>query len=234
MWILKFRSKEEFNLYNKRTIEFGVRIHFYSQKCYLDKRKICFINSGIVFGKEENKLAFFKSLKKDKKIQNIEINNDFFISVYFEKKTNARVSALKTIYNQRVIFVKPTVFDEEGFEEWEVASFDRGDLERILVEAKKLQKLSGGEFKLLSFRKQRVRDLTVQSIMPNLSVQQKRALDLAIGNGYYGYPRKITLKRLAMLMGICESTYQFHLAKAEAKVLPIFCGNKVSEKSDIN
>ena len=222
MWVLKFKSKEEFNIYNKRTIQFNIRIHFYSQKYYIEKNQIYFINSGIISGEEINKKAFFKDLKKEKKVKEIEINNDFFVSVYSEKMTETRVSALKTVYNQKIIFLKPTLFDEKGYEEWELASFNRKDLEKIIKQAKKLQKLKGGEFKLLSFKEKRVKDLTIQSIMPNLSVQQKKALELAIKNKYYGYPRKITLRKLAIMMNISESTYQFHLAKAEEKVIPYF------------
>jgi len=234
MWVLRFKSKEKFNIYNKRTIQFNIRIYFYSQKYYIEKNKIYFINSGIISGEENNKKAFFKDLKKDKKIKDIEINNDFFVSVYSEKVAEARVSALKTIYNQKIIFLKPTIFDEEGFEEWEIASFNRKDLEKIINEAKKLQKLIGGEFILLNFKEKKVKDLTIQSIMPNLSIQQKKALELAIQNRYYGYPRKITLKKLATLMNISESTYQFHLAKAEEKIIPFFSQKQLSEKSDKN
>ena len=64
--------------------------------------------------------------------------------------------------------------------------------------------------------------ISAGSAQPNLSTQQKKALELAIKNKYYGYPRKITLKKLSKLMNISESTYQFHLAKAEEKILPFF------------
>jgi predicted DNA binding protein len=222
MWVLKFKSKEEFNIYNKRCIDFNIKIHFYSQRYYVEKNKLYFINSGIISGNEENKKFFFKDLKKDKKIKNLEVNNDFFISTYFEKETEQRISALKTVYNQKIIFLKPTILDEEGFEEWEIASFDRKDLEKVLSQAKKLSKSKNLHFKLLSFKQQKIKDLTIQSIMPNLSTQQKKALELAIKNKYYGYPRKITLKKLSKLMNISESTYQFHLAKAEEKILPFF------------
>ncbi len=222
MWVLKFKSKEEFNIYNKRTIKFNIKIYFYSQKYYVKKDQIYFINSGIVSGEESNKKAFFNDLKKDKKIKEIEVNNDFFVSVYSEKTVEARISALKTIYNQKIIFLKPTIFDEQGVEEWEIASFDRKDLEKVITQAKKLQKVIGGEFQLLSFKEQKIKDLAIQSIMPNLSTQQKKALELAIQNNYYGYPRKITLKKLAKIMKISESTFQFHLAKAEEKIIPFF------------
>jgi len=222
MWVLKFKARERYNLYNERCIEFNVRIHFYSHNYYSEKNKIYFINSGIVSGEEKDKKAFFKDLKKDKKIKEIEVNNDFFISIYFEEKTEARISALKTIYNKKITFLKPAILDEEGFEEWEVASFNRKDLEDVLTQARKLQKINKAEFKLLSFKQQKIKNLMIQSTMPNLSTQQKKALELAIENNYYGYPRKITLKKLAKLMKISESTYQFHLAKAEEKILPFF------------
>jgi len=220
MWVLKFKSKEEFNIYNKRTIQFNIKIYFYSQKYYVKKDQIYFINSGIVSGEESNKKAFFNDLKKDKKIKEIEVNNDFFVSAYSEKTVEARISALKTIYNQKIIFLKPTIFDEQGVEEWEIASFDRKDLEKVITQAKKLQKVIGGEFQLLSFKEQKIKNLAIQSIIPNLSTQQKKALELAIQNNYYGYPRKITLKKLAKIMKISESTFQFHLAKAEEKIIP--------------
>lgn len=222
MWVLKFKSKEEFNIYNERCIKFNVRIHFYSQKYYVERKNVYFINSGIVSGTEENKKVFFKDLKKEKKITNLEINNDFFISTYVEKETEKRVSALKTVYNQKITFLKPAILDEQGFEEWEIASFNRSDLEKVFSQAKKLAKENNLQFTLLSFKQQKIKDLTIQSIMPNLSQQQRKALELAIKNQYYGYPRKITLKKLAQIMKISESTYQFHLAKAEAKILPFF------------
>jgi predicted DNA binding protein len=231
MWILKFKSKEEFNIYNKRCVRFNIRIHFYSQKFYAEKTNIYFINYGIVFGDEKNKIAFFKNLRKDKKLTNLEVTNDFFISEYKEKKTEERIDALKTVYNQRIIFLKPTLLDEEGFEEWELASFDRKDLEDIIKQSQKLQKMIGGNFQLLSFKQQTIKHLMVRSIMPKLSTQQKKAIELAIENNYYGYPRKTTLKKLANLMNISDSTYQFHLSKAEEKILPFFY-KKLSDKSD--
>ena len=66
MWVLKFKSKEEWNVYNKRTLNFNVKIYFYSRNYYIKGKKIYFIGSGIIFGDEENKKSFFEDLKKDK------------------------------------------------------------------------------------------------------------------------------------------------------------------------
>ena len=188
---------------------------------YTEKDKIYFINSGVVFGEEKNKKLFFNDLKRDKQIEKIEINGDSFISIYSEKKTSLRILALKTIYNKKIIFLKPTIFDEEGFEEWEIGSFERSNLEKVIKFSKKLQKrLKKGKFNLLKFKEEKVNNLIFQSIIPNLSSQQKKVLDLAIEKGYYNYPRKIKMEDLAKLSGISRSTFQFHLAKAEAKMIP--------------
>jgi len=219
MWVLKIMAKEEWNLYNKRTLKFKVKINFYSRSYYIRGKKIYFVGSGIVVGDEKNKKMFFEDLKKDRQIEEIEINNDFFVSVYSEKETSERVNALKSVYNSKIIFLKPVVIDKDGFEEWEVASFDRRDLEEIIKQAERLKK---GEFKLISFKEQKINNLMIESILPNLSEQQRKAFELALENNYYGYPRKIKLIDLAKKMNISVSTFQFHLAKAEAKLMPFF------------
>ncbi len=68
----------------------------------------------------------------------------------------------------------------------------------------------------------------IYSLLPKLTKKQKQALILAVENNYYGYPRKIKLEKLAKIMKISLSTYQFHLAKAEAKLLP-FVTKRISE-----
>lgn len=57
-------------------------------------------------------------------------------------------------------------------------------------------------------------------IMPDLTKNQKQALDLAIGEGYYEVPRKTDLRTLAGILQISLSTYQKHLRKAEQKLIP--------------
>lgn len=219
MWILKFKSREEWNIYNQRTLKFNVKLQFYSRNYYIQGKKAYFINSGIIIGKEKNKEGFFSDLKKDKKIKDIEINHDFFISNYFEKLDSKRVEALKTVYNQKIIFLKPVIINEQGWEEWEIASFNREDLTKIIKIAEKFGK---DKFKLMFLKEQKINDLMIYSILPDLTGQQKTAFNLAIESGYYGYPKKIRLVDLAKIMKISLSTFQFHLAKAEAKLMPFF------------
>ena len=219
MWTLKFRAKEEWNLYNSRTVKFNLKIQFYSRNYCIKGKKIYFVNSGIVFGEEKDKRDFFLDLKKDKKIKELETNNDFFISVYSENFTSERVEALKTVYNEKLTFLKPVVFDSEGWEWWEVSSFDRTDLEKIIKEAEKMGSVN---FELFFLKEQKIKDLMIYSVMPDLTDKQKEVFELAVNSGYYGYPKKVKLIDLARKIGISLSTFQFHLAKAEAKLMPFF------------
>ena len=225
MWTLKIKVREKWNIYNERTVKFKVKLYVYSQNHYEEKGRIYFVASGIIQGEEKQKRNFFLDLKKDKKLESLEWNNDFFIAVYSEHKTSLRSEAVRIAYNPRLLFIKPIVIDEEGWEEWEVASTKRENLEAFIYYAEKLENVDS---KLFYLKDKKIGSLLVYSMTPKLTEKQKKALVLAVENGYYGYPRKVKLKELAKMMRISLSTYQFHLAKAEAKLLP-FVAKRISE-----
>jgi predicted DNA binding protein len=217
MWTLKIRVREKWNIYNEKTARHKIKLYFYSQNHYEENGKVYFVASGIIEGDEKQKRKFLLDLKKDKKVMNIEWNNDFFVCMYSEPKTSQRAEAVKIAYNPRLIFLKPTIIDEEGWEEWEIASTKRQDLEAFIKYAKTLPNV---ESQLFHLKQQKISSLMIYAMLPKLTLKQKTALVLAVENGYYGYPRKITLEQLAKQMKLSVSTYQFHLAKAEAKLMP--------------
>lgn len=217
MWTLKIRGREVGNIYEERAIKFKVRIYFHSHNYYEEKKKIFFIGSGIVEGDAENKKNFFKDLKKDSRVESLEDNNDFFVCIYSEKAENVRGELLKASYNPRLIFIKPAVINVDGWEEWEVSSTEKKDLNDFINESAKLK---GAEYKILKLKQEKINNLMIYTTSPNLTQKQKTAISLAIEKGYYGYPRKITLKELAEINNSSLSTFQFHLAKAEAKMIP--------------
>jgi predicted DNA binding protein len=45
---------------------------------------------------------------------------------------------------------------------------------------------------------------------------------MAIKNGYYNYPRKTSIEKLAELSGLSFSTFHAHLRKAEQRLLPFY------------
>jgi predicted DNA binding protein len=226
MWTLKIKVREKWNIYNERTKKFKVKLYFYSQNHYEEKGRIHFVASGIIQGEEKQKRKFFSDLKRDKKLKSLEWNKDFFIAVYSEPKKSLRSKSVRIAYNPRLIFLKPVIIDEEGWEEWEIASTKREDLEIFIHYAEKLKNVDSEIFYL---KNKKVENLLIYSMVPKLTDKQKKVLTLAVENGYYGYPRKIKLEQLAKLTNISLSTYQFHLAKAEAKLLPFFAKKIISE-----
>ncbi len=214
MWVLKVKVREIWNPYRLRTSKFDVRLFLYSYNYYKEGEKIVFVGSGIVQGEDKNKKFFFEDLRNEEKLEYLEVNGDFFSCAYFEKFSSERLEKAKVAYNPRIILIKPAIIDEEGFEEWEISSHKREDLEEFLEQAQTV------EYELSYFKESKLNNLMVYSMLPSLTEKQKEVLLLAVEKGYYGYPRKTTLKVLSDELGISLSTAQFHLAKAEAKLLP--------------
>ena len=70
-------------------------------------------------------------------------------------------------------------------------------------------------------KQKKIRNLVQKDKQPdNLSDKQKRALEIAINNGYYNVPRRVTIAKLVKIMGISFSTYQVHIRKQEEKIIP--------------
>ncbi len=127
------------------------------------------------------------------------------------------------LYDPALFHPSPTII-KEGNEIWNIASWNRTLLENVMKELRKW-KTKFPKFELHGLKTTDLAEFYHQKILPDLPDQQKKAFQFAISNGYYGYPRKITLEKLAEMMHISLSTYQEHLRKAEAKLLPVFSEN---------
>jgi len=66
-------------------------------------------------------------------------------------------------------------------------------------------------------------------IMPKLSNKQKEAIQLAVKEGYFDFPRKINLEGIAKRMKISKQTLQQHLRIAEKKLVPFLTENILDE-----
>ncbi len=77
---------------------------------------------------------------------------------------------------------------------------------------------------MLSIKEKDFTDIFIPHIMPKITDKQKEAIELAIENGYYGFPRKTDLEKLSKIMKISRVTFQEHLRKAESKLVPQIFG----------
>lgn len=209
MWVVKLKLKPEKFLMGSLAVKFQVDIFGYPLSYYKDNKSLYLTSAGFLIGNEKNKKLLIEFVKTSKDFLKFEIKNDFIINVS-KQPLNTEM-----VYNSKLIRPNPVFISKEGYHIWEIASFDKKDLVKIIDIAKKYY---SGE--ILKLKHEKLTNISFTSILPELTFKQKKALELAISNGYYDYPKKTDLHKLAKIMKVSYSTYQEHLKKAESKLMP--------------
>jgi predicted DNA binding protein len=215
MWITKLQLKHEDCPIVNRCVKFNLLVYSFPSTWYAEKKHTyatttCYFQSA----DEGKKKRFIADLQSDRRITNLEISGDTFT---YEIDLGKEGEHVQLYHTKQIFFVKPVVNHFDGHEYWEVASWKREELEKFIASLKKHMDVC----KILRLEKSPLTDVYFPNIMPKLSPAQKKALQLAHENGYYSYPRKITLEQLAKIAKIGISTFQEHLRKAELKLLPV-------------
>lgn len=205
--VLKLESKGQ--LLGSMAMKHKVSMTGYPFSYWKDKNNLYLITAGFAFGEDKNIKAMFKDLKSNKDVINIEKAGDFAIIV------TKQPLFTEPVYNPTIIRPKPAIIHKEGYHIWDLASFDRHVLEKVLEFA---EKHLGA--KVVKFKDEKITNISFTKVMPELTGNQKKALEIAINNGYYDYPKKVKMEKLASIMGIAYSTFQAHLKKAEGKIVP--------------
>ncbi len=162
---------------------------------------------GNISGSEINKKSFFKDALQQGLFTELELNRDFFIGIMRTLQTN------DPIYDPQIIWLKPAYISSEGYQIWEMASWEKEVIQKVVAVSREFQG------KLLKLTQEKVGNVSLVGLKPELTAKQQRAYELASENGYYEYPRKTELKVLAKKMGVSYATYQAHLRKAERALL---------------
>lgn len=221
MWIAKIKIKHDCIIGNRcekfKCISIGYPLDFYDEKGYR-----YYFHFEKLEGEEKNIKKFIESLKKDKNVLNLEAEKS---TVFFTYKTKIKEIKKQGIMPtqteiKKVFYVKPVLVDNKGVEHWEIGSFNKEPLIRFIDLTKKQTK-GLKDFVLSKIIQTKLKEIHFPHIMPLMTDNQKKALDLAKKEGYYEFPRKIELKQLAKIMKISLSTYREHLRKAEKLIL---CG----------
>ncbi len=183
---------------------------------FYQKGKTLYLSSlHFLEGNSKNKSKFINSLKKDPKISKLEVNNSF---IFLESKEGFSLREYKLVYNPELFHPAPVINTPEGNEIWRVACWNRKPLEELITCLRTSKIVSG--FEVLSFVKGDLSDVYLMQLIPRLSPKQAEAIKLAYSKGYYSFPRKIGLDKLARISGISKATFQEHLRRAEAKLVP--------------
>jgi len=213
MWVARIKIPGEKGSIGKRTKKFNVSIYGYPISSHKSSKGIYAYIMGVVVGEKENKKEFLKDWKKDEKMLHLDVDKDFILGQILESKE------LEAMYSHKFIHLKPIVIDEEGTNHWTLGSWDKQELIRF-VEI--VEKKYDGELK--SIKQEKIGDFSFLSLHPHLTDKQKQAMDMAVKNGYYEYPRRTSVEKLARSANLSFSTFHAHLKKAEQKLLPFFFG----------
>ncbi|MBX4211959.1 helix-turn-helix domain-containing protein [Candidatus Pacearchaeota archaeon] len=211
MWVAKIRMNGEKALIGSLCKKHNVAASGYPISTQW-KGKYIYLNFVIfAFGSNDDINNFFKELSQHRRMSHFERRGHIIVGYLRES------SKLSPMYHHHVFHVEPVVFEKNGEEMWTVASWERKELMSF---SRLLEKRYGS--KLLKIQQESISNLSVLTLHPELTIQQKKAVEVAIEQGYYDVPRKVELKELAHKIGISYSTYQTHLRKAEKKLLPFF------------
>jgi predicted DNA binding protein len=216
MWVLKLSLIDENGTFSWRNKKFKVKSHAIRTSHSIHNNKEYMSGMILLHGEENNKKQFIDSLKKDKAIKELEVEKDLINFFYIKPLSLAQKREEKLFFNLELIFLKPVYTDENGVEIWEIGSWKREFLEKMLNSAEK-----NYHGKIISFKSLKLAesDILFFSLYPRLTDKQRQAFLLAFQQGYYEFPRQAELKKLANMSNLSYTTYQFHLRQAEKKLM---------------
>jgi hypothetical protein len=206
MWVVKLSYDGSGLFYGGLTKKYNITLSGYNLSSYIRNGKFHVVSVGRVFGKEKNIKKALKELKNYKHMIYFEEINGFIILSLTENKPS------RIFYSPLFIYPSPILI-ENGKYTMTVGSWSRKEIEKLM---KQCEKFPG--YKLISLKEEKIRNISITGVQPDLTDKQRAVYELAVKKGYYEYPKKITLKELAKLSGISYSTLQQHLSYAEKKV----------------
>ena len=211
MWVLKLKIKHDCTIGSRcekfKVVSYSIPLGNWQEKDYYFTSE-----RHIIEGDAETIKKFFNDIKKDKKIMNLEISGN---TMFFVGKGKEKIPS--SFYSQKMFFIKPVFVDKQGYEYWEIASYDRNVLNRFL---NNMEKQHYEHIDILQFKEVKLNNIYFPAIAPKMTEKQKRAFELAVEEGYYYIPKRTDLKKLSEIMKISLATYQEHLKRAEAKIIP--------------
>lgn len=215
MWYLKFKYKHNDCIYAKKLQELKLHGFFYYIGEYIQGKQVYTSSMIQLVGDEKNIGQYKKYLKNHKNIVKIEAYENILFVLAKHKK---ELVLYEAAYGPKLIYTAPAYLSKDGFEIIEVACWERKPLENLINSLEKNKTTI--HFEILQFKEKILDDVYVAKLLPKLPEKQKRAIIMAFKNGYYEFPRKINLDKLAEMSKVSKPTFRENLRKAEAKIIP--------------
>lgn len=209
MWVAKFVYKHDC-IVGSRQKKYSLLCHAILLGIYKEVGQKYVAGMYNCIGEEKKIKKFVNEIRRDKRVARAELNGNIVLTL--ERDYGSPIS----FYKNDIFFIKPVFMDGKGYEHWEIAALDKKILTRFITKIKP----KATYFKLNKIVRTKLSSVYFPHAIPQLSENQKKAVHLAVENGYYNYPKKIDMRKLAKIMGISLSTFQEHLKKAESKLIP--------------
>ncbi len=207
MWIAKLRIKHDCWI-STLTSKFKVTVVGGPLNSYSEKGKHYHNNWHATSGEEEEVKMFYAALHKQPMVKKMVVRGNQVFSLVEGR------DFIAIDFDRSFFFIKPVVM-KEGFEYWEIGSWERS---KLMGFYHKIQKFASVEILKL---KRDFPSVFIQHSLPKLTAKQRRAFEVAKEEGYYEYPRRVSVEELAKIAGVPRTTFQSHLRKAECKLLDV-------------
>ena len=217
MWVARFKLRDDEDIYSPLCARWRIDFYAVPYTAYEKAGRIHLLVGGVLAGSEDHKKAFLMELKKSPQVMRIEQHHDFILIHAMHPISRESRAEIKRFYNPQYIKTKPVLVSSDGWEYWELACVERGELNKIVLAARK--HYHGA---LISMKQETLQTVTSLEFSPLLSEKQMEALRTAFKEGYYTYPRSRTIPQLARISKRSYSTFQEHLRKAENKLVDFF------------
>jgi len=210
MWVMKLKVNSEKQLMGRIAIKHKITISGYPLSYWKEKDHLCLIQCGFFFGDLDETKELVEDIKSQPEVIKFEHTKNFAIMV------SKQPLYTEPVWNPHIIRPGPVVINhKEKKHTWNLACFDKELLMEVYEFAKKFL-----DAELLKLKKEKLTNVYINHIHPKLTDKQRKALEIAMNNGYYDFPKKINMEKLASIMGVSYATYQAHLKKAESKIVP--------------
>lgn len=209
MWVAKIQLSNNNTLIGEMCDRYKVSLVGYPLLSFFDGKELLVQISGTLYGKSENKEAFYEQIGNDSDFINYETNGDFLIGLIRQPLYT------RSLFDPEIFHVSPIQIFKDGYQFYTLGGFNQDKMMDIV---KMVQDMNDAN--LIYFKEEKMRTLSITKVIPELTKKQHDAISLAIEKGYYQHPRRVNLQDLARIAGVTFSTFHAHLRKAEEQLIP--------------
>jgi len=216
MWYLKFKLRHEDCIFAPLVEKYDLSIEFFPLRQNMKGNHLYTSAIHIAKGNEKAIKKYLRDLKNNKRVMEMEVSKEIIFTLTKEATDKESYEA---IYNSKILYITPGYNTPDGYEGWEVASWSRKPLENLISVMEKAKNVT--HFEILKFEESGLEEVYILQLFPDLPKKQREAIELAYAEGYYRYPKKTNLDKLARIVKISKQTFQENLKKAEARLMPL-------------